>query len=253
MSGKFIGMPKNSRKRGTLAKNRTAALERQERAARWYAQGVSQTEIAKRNGVSQAMTSMDIKAVRERWLASSLVSFDEMRAAQLAKIDQMEAIAWEEFHKSQRGELTVSKRVRKALRDKLEAELTAVAAPSVANRTTSPGDRFRTKLNGRQVVAKMRKEDAKGEKEMVPIEETTDRVRRGRGAGDPEWVRIAQWCIRERSHLLGLIKPPDTVVNANVGIDWRSIHVGEAKEDAVEARIQEAEVLAIEEGKSQSL
>ena len=246
MVGKFAGAAKNSRRRGTLAKDRTAALGRQERAARWYSEGVSQTEIAKRNGVSQAMTSKDLDAVRKRWLESSLVDFDAMRAAQLAKIDHMEAVAWEEFAKSQRGELTVSKRVKKALRDKLEAELGAIDAPSVAHKTSSPSERFRKRMNGKQVVAKMRKADETAEKEMVPIEETTDRVRRGRGVGDPEWLRVAQWCIRERSQLLGLVKPPDVTVNNNVGIDWRTIHVGEARGDAVEERIQEAEVLAIE-------
>lgn len=49
---------------------------------------------------SEDMIKRDLKAVRDGWLKSSLRNFDEMRAEQLAKLNQMEAEAWREWQRS---------------------------------------------------------------------------------------------------------------------------------------------------------
>jgi hypothetical protein len=58
----------------------------------------TQAEIAAQLGVSRQQIGYDLKTLQERWLASSLSSFDANKARELVKIDRLERIyldAWE--------------------------------------------------------------------------------------------------------------------------------------------------------------
>lgn len=73
--------------------------------ARLYLAGKFQVHIAKELGVTQQQISYDLKIIRERWLESSLRDFDELKAQELAKIDDTERefrAAWERSQKVRR-------------------------------------------------------------------------------------------------------------------------------------------------------
>lgn len=77
-----------------------------EEISRLYLQGVSQLgivdHIAKHRPytVTQAIISRDLKTVQDRWQASSIRSFDEARARELAKIDHLELTYWSQWEAS---------------------------------------------------------------------------------------------------------------------------------------------------------
>jgi predicted transcriptional regulator len=77
-----------------------AILERRKEAASLYCRGKPQWEIARHLGVTQAQISYDLRAVRKAWLESSVRDFDELKAQELAKLDHLEATAWENFERS---------------------------------------------------------------------------------------------------------------------------------------------------------
>jgi hypothetical protein len=72
-----------------------------EREARLYLEGLTQQEIAEVVGVSQQQVSDDLAEVRQRWSASAVDALAERRAFELAKIDNLERVAWEAFYASQ--------------------------------------------------------------------------------------------------------------------------------------------------------
>jgi hypothetical protein len=68
--------------------------------ARLYLQGVTQATIGERLDMTQQMVSYDLKAIRVRWRESALINFDEAKAAELAKIDNLEVTYWEAWERS---------------------------------------------------------------------------------------------------------------------------------------------------------
>ena len=68
--------------------------------ARLYLHGVFQADIAKKLKVSQAQISHDLKTIRGRWLASSIVDISQVKAKELAKIDEVERQAYRGWHRS---------------------------------------------------------------------------------------------------------------------------------------------------------
>jgi len=69
--------------------------------ANLYLQGIIQAEIGARLGMTQPMVCYDIKVIKKRWLASSVRDFDEAKARELARIDNVETVAWRQFELSQ--------------------------------------------------------------------------------------------------------------------------------------------------------
>lgn len=69
-----------------------------------YCQGWTQQEIAEEldaeYGVTQQQISLDIAAVQKEWTTNRMETLDEAKARELAKIDALEAQAWESFWKS---------------------------------------------------------------------------------------------------------------------------------------------------------
>jgi hypothetical protein len=73
---------------------------RRHQVAELYLGGKYQVEIARLLGVSQQQVSLDLKAVQQAWLASSIRNFDTVKAEQLAKIDYIERQALEAWERS---------------------------------------------------------------------------------------------------------------------------------------------------------
>ena len=71
--------------------------------------GWTQDQIAEKMGVSQPTISQSLTEIRRRWLETSLVSYDTMKSAELAKINEIERQQWDEIE-ALRGEEADEKR-----------------------------------------------------------------------------------------------------------------------------------------------
>jgi hypothetical protein len=85
-----------------------AIAERRWKVSQLYLQGLPQHRIGEQVGVSQKCVSEDLAAVRAEWLAKSVDGFGERLAEELAKVDRVEAVAWDSFERS-RASITVGK------------------------------------------------------------------------------------------------------------------------------------------------
>ena len=77
-----------------------------------YLRGTYQADIAKRLHLSQQQVSYDLKELRKRWLESSLVDIDQVKAKELAKIDEVERQAYRGWHRSLKDAETKRKAAR---------------------------------------------------------------------------------------------------------------------------------------------
>jgi len=86
------------------------ADQRRQQVAALYLQGLYQSEIAQKVGVTQQQVSHDLRCLRKVWLASAMRDFDALKAEQLAKIDAAERAYWEGWQRSlQPREVTLTK------------------------------------------------------------------------------------------------------------------------------------------------
>jgi hypothetical protein len=81
--------------------------ERRADVARLYLMGWTQAAIGVKWEVSQQQISEDIKAVRAEWMESRKASYDQWIAQELARIDVIEANAWEQWARSCQDAVTV--------------------------------------------------------------------------------------------------------------------------------------------------
>lgn len=72
--------------------------------------GRGASSIAKELGVSTSQVLYDLKIVEKRWRESSIRDFDEARALELAKIDQLEREYWEAWERSKAPKQSTSQR-----------------------------------------------------------------------------------------------------------------------------------------------
>jgi hypothetical protein len=70
------------------------------RIADLYLKGWLQVDIADEIGVDTSTVSRDLKAIRGEWLQSTLMDFNEARAQELAKIDNLELTYWQAWQRS---------------------------------------------------------------------------------------------------------------------------------------------------------
>ena len=76
------------------------AIVRRERVAVLYLQGWSQRRIGQELHCTQSCVSKDLEVLRKQWLETSLRNFDEAKALELAKLDMIEAEAFEGWQRS---------------------------------------------------------------------------------------------------------------------------------------------------------
>jgi predicted transcriptional regulator len=89
-----------------------AVLERRKKVAARYVRGETQWEIARAFEVTQSTVSADLKAIRSAWLAEAVRDLSELKARELAKIDETEAQAWRAWTKSQENAEVLRARMR---------------------------------------------------------------------------------------------------------------------------------------------
>jgi hypothetical protein len=185
-------------------------LDRKVRVSELYREGWTLAAIAGELDTTIPTVAKDLDEVREEWTAKALRNYDAHKAEQLAKIDYVEAQAWESFRLSQEPAMEVIKVVERALR-KTEQP---------------PPDK------GRQAKAPAAS--------LQVIKELTRRVKRGQAPGDERWLARVAWCIETRCKILNLIQPNQTNVNV-VQINWDELtgpSDGGVESDPVEAKIQ---------------
>lgn len=98
-----------------MPRRRSEQLEiaqRRQKVAALYVRHYSLREIEAEVGVDHATVGRDLAALREEWLASSLMDFNARKAEELSRLDQLERVAWSAWERSCRdAEKTVKKRV----------------------------------------------------------------------------------------------------------------------------------------------
>ena len=134
------------------------------RLADLYVLGKSHLAIAGEIGIDRRQVSRDIKRLIAEWQKARLVALDQAKAVELAKIDHLEARAWECFERS------------------------------LAERESSVTERQAIELVDKAVSTGLR----------VPAEKLKATIRREQGDGNPAFLQMVAWCINERIEVLGL-------------------------------------------------
>jgi predicted transcriptional regulator len=82
--------------------SRYVIAARRQKVAELYVQGITQFAIAEQLGVCQPTVSNDLARVREQWLKSSLMDFNAKKSEELARLEHLERVAWEDYAESRK-------------------------------------------------------------------------------------------------------------------------------------------------------
>jgi hypothetical protein len=97
------------------AKKRTATERERdlERVVDLHCRGLSQRAIAEALNVCQQQVSYDLRLLQKRWRESACAKLEERKAAELARIDHLETVAWTAWERScQDAQTNSAKRVQ---------------------------------------------------------------------------------------------------------------------------------------------
>lgn len=140
--------------------------------------GWSFQQIAQLQERSRQLVTADIKVIERRWREAAVANFNEIRQAQLARLDLLEREAWECFERSKRP-----KRNSRDRRRQLPALSTRVFEDAL------------------EAAGEDEDEDDGPKSIRVELEHQESIVERD---GDPRWLERIAWCIQERNKLYGL-------------------------------------------------
>lgn len=143
-----------------------------------YLRGKKASEIADElvarhqyTGLSAQTIQLELKSLRQMWVQSALINYDEAKAREIARIDELEAAAWDAWNRSW-GKQTIT--VQEGIEDRF------------GHKDDSDEEK------GRKPTTYTRKRGTST---------TKDRF------GDPRYLEKIQWCIEERCKILGLHEP----------------------------------------------
>jgi hypothetical protein len=78
-----------------------------------YLRGLTHQEIAQRLKVSRQQIGYDLKVLQKRWQESALADFNAKKAAELARVDELERTYWDAWERScQAREVTTQERTQ---------------------------------------------------------------------------------------------------------------------------------------------
>lgn len=97
--------------------------------AQFYLQGKTQGDMVDAFNVSHSTVKKYLKELREEWQAKALYDFSLAKAEQLARIDEIERVAWEGFHNSVKGSLSTTTMKSKDSKTKMQTK----TKPSVSD------------------------------------------------------------------------------------------------------------------------
>lgn len=174
-------------------------MERRRKASILYMEGKTQWEIAVALSTTQKTISEDLATVRKQWLESSVMNFNERKAEELAKLDNLERLAMEGWLRS-----CEDAEIKKSSRE-------LVRVP-ILNTAKKPTGRFK----------------------LVPSKVHQDKVVKGQ-AGDPRFIQEARECIKLRMQVFGMFEETSILAfvnqtnnTTNVIMPWQEV-VAEAK------------------------
>jgi hypothetical protein len=163
-----------------------------EQIAELYLQRYKQSEIAELLGVTQQQISYDLKKLQKRWSESALRSFDEAKALELAKIDELERIYQDAWRRSQ-GEIEIKNVERERVvfdaENKMHKGSESLGIPLVDENGVTVGK----------------------EGEIVRTS-----VRTERRVGEKAYLSGVEWCIQQRMKIFGLAAPTRTKAEVTI-------------------------------------
>lgn len=230
-------------------------LSRRTKVAKLYLLGKTQYEIAKEVRCSQGTVGNDLAALREEWLASALLDFGEAKARELARIDNLEAEAWDAWYRSAEDARTYRRRVEEAAEWEEDGD-----GDEAGEEEDGPGDEgdggpdrsaggpragTRPPRAPRAPLEPLRAQRGPVPPRMRPVRASSETTLKS-GAGDPRFLERVAWCIDTRLKLMGAYKSGTTVNNLIVRWDELYGREGEASSaglpsDPIERRIAQAE------------
>ncbi len=77
-----------------------ARANRRAKVAELYLRGETQEAIADKLNVGQATISRDIATIHDQWVKNSTVTINEAKAKELARIDNLEIVYWNQYQAS---------------------------------------------------------------------------------------------------------------------------------------------------------
>lgn len=93
---------------GTPHRTPEQMLEHRAQAAAWHKEGRSNLEIAEMLGIEPYTVSRDLAFVRAKLMENAINDLDAARKAELAKLDVIEAEAWEAWERSKQPRISKS-------------------------------------------------------------------------------------------------------------------------------------------------
>lgn len=186
----------------------TRIMNRRTQVAEMYQRGFTLAYIAAHLACNIATVHKDLREIRQAWVEEQAVNFDEARAVELARLDNLEMLAMQAYERSCLP--------REERRTKLEmVPEVKVKEKQKGKDRSDPSDNLSKKL-------KAAVDDLKSnELRMVTIKEVSDTYVVNQ-IGDPRFLTIIRECIEARCKLRGLLKEEPkqggggTVININL-------------------------------------
>lgn len=210
-------------------------VNRRQKVAEMYLQGKTQSEIGDVVGVTQHTVSEDLAWLRDQWTAQALIDFDEKKAIELAKIDNLERMAHEAWARSCENAETMNVTREQVLAP--TPELTAAAAD--AHKTAGSATKPLKGMNGTKRKPGM--PTSAIPQTLITVKRNVSKTSKGQ-SGNPAFLERISWCIEIRLKLMGLLKDPKAGSTNNfIQINWDDAAKRPADADwDIEQRIADA-------------
>lgn len=173
---------------------------RMEKVSQLYLKAHSPIKIAELLKVNLTIVKADLARLRRRWIENSQMNFQKRLAQELARLDNLEAVAWQAYEKSTLPGKTKTKRTEygKPMEEK----------PNVldkANQKRNRKDRPANQDGRTNKVVNLTEKNYKG---LIPIRMVEELKKVGQ-SGDPKYLEIILKCMENRARICGLFKSED--------------------------------------------
>ena len=221
--------PRPSTKRITAARNEERDME----VVRLYLrESIPQVTIAKRLGISQSYVAEIIAKRKAQWRERRDADIKDQQEEELAKLDHLEATAWQCFELSRLPARETTTEQDKRLEDLKAAQLRLFKARVKINGKNGKGNQGTPKL------IQVPKLKLVGEKGRTVVQE--------RPEGNVAFLQLIRWCREVRLKMLGLLQSGDTYNDNRQGVFstdiWEQMVTAPSAtepENEVEARLRE--------------
>lgn len=195
-------------------------LHKRELITQLYMQGRSQWAIGRELGETQQNIQYHLTKAREEWAKKTAFNYEQARVEELAKIDNLEATAWEAYRRSCLNTRTRFREKQKALKP---------SQKWLKDQVRKAEKKARDGKDATPIPAYQRNKEAP--LEMTIIKEVDRTTSESRGAGDPRFLVQIQVCIEMRCKIIGFIGPNVTnntlnavvVQNKANTVDWDAV------------------------------